>query len=158
MSPLAKNGDVALAKFYETETGKLALLDAVKSEHAAMQESARIGDADQYIAKFEKGETDIHHEHQGKHIPGKKKQKAKPGVVGEGVYGNSPDAAAGPNRPLNNTPFAPMGKRFASVCDGLAAEHAAQFGVTKDAAYTELLKTNRMFKVLWDNALTLPAE
>jgi hypothetical protein len=72
MFPLAKNGDVALAKFYETETGKLALSDAVKSEHAALQESARIGDGDQFVAKLEKGECEISHDH-----PKQTKQKAK---------------------------------------------------------------------------------
>jgi hypothetical protein len=144
----------ALDAFYKTEVGKIALGYAAQTAYSDMQKACACGDAYDVL---EKGETEIHHEHQAQHMPGKKKRKAKPrNNVGPGVYGTAPDDAAGPNRPLNWPDN--VGKRFASVCDGLAQEHAAQFGVTKDAAYSELLKSNRLFKLLWNTALTLPSE
>jgi hypothetical protein len=150
MFPNAGNIGKALDAFYNTELGKIALGYAAQTAYSDLQKSCACGDAYDVL---EKGEAKIQHDH-----PKQKKQKAKPARnnVGPGVYGTAPDDAAGPNRPLN-WPDNVVGK-FASVCDGLAAEHAAQHGVTKDAAYSELLKTNRMFKLLWDNALTLPAE
>ena len=86
----------------------------------------------------------------------KKRKGTREGVKGEGVWGVPAHDAAGPNRPVNNTPFGMQ--RFAGYLDSMAAEHAAQFGINKSEAYDALLKNDPAFKLIWKAALTLPAE
>ena len=161
MFPLAKNADVALAKFYETETGRLALSDAVKREAAALQEGARIGDADQFISKYNDADKDdagsvrggpkVRHADTAKDK--NKKRTPSRGVDGDGYTSGGDNDRS--NRPINDqTPKYAM----ANYCDGLASEYAAQHGVSKDFAYGELLKNDKAFGLVWRGALALPAE
>jgi hypothetical protein len=161
MFPLAKNGDVALAKFYETETGKIALTDAVKCEAAELQEAARIGDADQFIAKTEKddagditGGPKVRHAH-----PKRRKEAATPTptntYTGESYHADS--IRHEPNRQLN-WPENVVGSKFAAYADSVAKAHSAAHGISLDAAYAELLANDAAFKLVFDAAKTLPAE
>jgi len=151
MFPLAKNGDVALAKFYQTETGKIALSDAVKCEHAELQEFARCGDGDIAIGKTEKddagdvsGGPKVRRAH-----PKRRKEAATPTPTDGGSY-HADSIRHEPNRQLNTTPIA-----LAKYCQGMAQDHAAAHGISVDAAYSELLKTDKAFALIWRGALTL---
>ena len=151
---MAKNQDDALAKFYNPPAGEMTLQDAVKCEHAEMQEAARIGDGDQFIAKMEKGECEISHDH-----PKQKKQKAKPARnnVGPGVYGTAPDDADGPNRPLNTTPFAMEKRQLALLTDIWASSYANSHRISKSQAYDELMRDEPLFRDGWRAGL-VPVE
>ena len=160
--PLEKNADAALAKWYGTPAGALALSAAVKYEHADMQEAARIGDGDIAVAKMEReepadkddagsvrGGPKVRHAHPGKE---RRRNKATPTPTDGSSY-HADSIRHEPNRQLNTTPIA-LGK----YCDSMASEHAAQFGISKSEAYDRLLKSDRAFGIVWKAALTLPAE
>jgi hypothetical protein len=166
MFPDAKNAGVALTKFYDSEIGKRALQDANASFHNDLHNAYRIGDGDLAVQKMndedwqhdriepaDKGECEISHDH-----PKQKKTKGKPARnnVGPGVYGTAPDDAAGPNRPLN-WPENVVGK-YTRACDDMAAAYGKYHGITKSAAYDELIRTHSDFANVWKAALTLPAE
>lgn len=129
----------------ETETGRIALSDA-------------LGDADKDDAGYVRGGPKVRHAHP----KGKKLGKpTKQGIGGEGVYGSSPDEFSGPNRPLNNVPYAPMGKReqvrdqFTLICEVMANGYAVQHGISKSEAYSELLRDHPVFREGWQTAVRL---
>jgi len=161
--PQAGSIGKALDAFYKSELGKIALGYAAQAGYADTQEAARIGDGDIAVSKMDREEPSdkddagsvrgkspkIRHAHPAK--PSK-----KPGRKHDG-FGYMRDDDKDPNRPLNDTPAAPMGK-FADYADSVAKAHAAQHGISVDAAYAELLAHDAAFKLVFDAAKTLPAE
>jgi hypothetical protein len=63
--------------------------------------------------------------------------------------GYSGDDDKDPNRPL---------WKCAAYCESIAAEWAAQHGISKSDAYTDLLKTDRAFQIVWRAATQIPTE
>jgi hypothetical protein len=140
--PDSKTVGFALAKFYDSEVGKVAIGYAAQAHYAETQEAARIGDADIAIGK---GAHAIHHDH-----PKQSNKKKKPArQPSENFSDSSGDGTDGPNRAMNTTPVA-----MAKYCHGMAQDHAAQHGITVDAAYSELLKTDKAFGLVWRASLT----
>jgi len=152
--PDSKNTGVALAKFYETEIGKMALGYAAQTAYADLQESARIGDGDIAVAKLDKDHAGsvagvrpkVRH-----HQPEKKK---RPATSHDGYSGHD---SADPNRQQNDVNSQNVMARMAKYCDSMAQEYSARHGVGKSEAYDTLLKTDPAFGIVWKAALTVHA-
>jgi hypothetical protein len=123
----------------------------VKCEHAELQESARIGDADQFIAKH----GDDADKDDAGYVRGTKRKKE--GVKGEGVFGTLATEARGPNRPVNNTPFAMEKRQLALLTDIWAHSYANRHRISKSQAYDELMRDEPLFRDGWRAGL-VPTE
>jgi hypothetical protein len=148
MFPDSKNIGVALSKFYDTDVGKIALGYAAQTKYSELQKAERCGDGDIALEKDDAGDVKdgpkVHHHH-----PKKRPQKAT------SHDGYSPQDDHDPNR-LNNIPEQVV-SRMAKCCDSLAEFYAEENGVSKNVAYDALMKSNRLFQMMWKYA-TQPAQ
>jgi hypothetical protein len=143
----SKNVGIALAKFYDTELGKAMLGEAAQAKYAEIQKGSACGDGDAAVDRREpvlKGEHAVRHDHP--------KTKKKPASSYDGYTRDSDDD---PNAPMNDQPATVMGERMAKYCDSVAGAWAAQHGISKHDAYTDLLKTDRAFKLVWKAAMRI---
>jgi hypothetical protein len=140
----------ALDAFYKTELGKISLGYAAQAAYQDIQLACRCGDGDLYKkddAGDVRGGPKVRHADTGK-------DRRKTRHPSENYP--APDAS-GPNREIN-WPDNVVGK-FANVCDSIAKSHALENDISVYQSYSELLRSNALFKMLWRTALTpLPAE
>jgi hypothetical protein len=54
---------------------------------------------------------------------------------------------------VNNVPESTVEARLAKCCDFLAEVYADEHSVSKNAAYSALLKSNKAFQMMWKYAL-----
>jgi hypothetical protein len=161
MFPDSKNIGIALSKFYDTDVGKIALGYAASTKYAEIQKDCRCGDGDMVaLAKVER-EAD---KDDAGYVRG---TRAKPKVrhadndhAKKPLRATSHDGYSGredrdPNR-INNADST-IEARMAKCCDFLAEVYADEHSVSKNVAYSELLKTNKAFGMMWKAATALPA-
>jgi hypothetical protein len=155
MFPLAKSVGEALHQYSQTDIGKSHIAWMARTEYAKQQFDTRTGDA------FEKVESDkddagyvrgSRAKPKVRHADNDHAKKPRKATSHDGYSGDQdPD----PNR-VNNYSDRTVEARMAKICDVLAETYAAEHGVSKFDAYSELMKTNPAFGLIWKAATALP--